>query len=360
MAPPNAALPVIDLTKPDSQNAKEITAGAIEWGFVYIRSKGLGFDKAYLNSAFDLARKFFDTPYDEKADVACGKDYNPGGSGWSGPGREVLDPERQKRGDYKEGMTFNEFPGGKPGQKIPAALDNTDDKAALIDFHAKFRSVCIKILELFAIGLEIPEEEGGKNWFATRHDPAKGTSGSNLRFCYYPTFSDEQAKNFDPVATRASSHTDFGTITILFQLPGQPGLEVLNPDNEWEPVAVFPPGTEEDEFPPIVMNIGDLLSYWTEGVMKSTVHRVSIDPYTNRDRYSIVYFSHPVGSTELVTVPSPLVRQVLQDKGPVKRARTAKEHVLGRLDDVFGAAHKRLGKPMEKPMETVQSTAIAV
>ncbi|KAI3317333.1 oxidoreductase [Xylariaceae sp. AK1471] len=354
----SAALPIIDLTRPDAEIAKEITKGAIQWGFVYVRSKGLGFDKNYLDSAFDLARKFFRSDYEVKEDVACGKEYNPGGSGWSGPGREVLDPERQKRGDYKEGMTFNEFPGGNPGQKIPTTLDNTEDKEALIDYHAKFRAVCIKILELFAVGLEIPEEEGGKDWFVSRHDFTKGPSGSNLRFCYYPTFNDEQAKTFDPTSVRASSHTDFGTITILFQLPEQPGLEVLSPENVWEPVAVFPPGTEEDEFPPIVMNIGDLLSYWTEGVMKSTTHRVAIDPNANRDRYSIVYFSHPVGTTELVTVPSPVVRRALLEKGPVNRAKTAKEHVLSRLDDVFGAAHKRMES--EKPMDSIQTPAIAV
>ncbi|KAI0420205.1 oxidoreductase [Xylaria grammica] len=355
---PSADLPIIDLTRPDAEIAKQITDGAIKWGFVYVRSKGLGFQKSYLDGAFDLARKFFHSDYEVKQEVACGKEYNPGGSGWSGPGREVLDPEFQKRGDYKEGMTFNEFPGGNPGQKIPSTLDNPEDKGALIGYHATFREVCMKILELFAIGLEIPEEEGGKDWFTSRHDPSKGTSGSNLRFCYYPTFSDQQAKSFDPTSVRASSHTDFGTITILFQLPGQPGLEVLNPQNEWEPVAIYPPGTEEDEFPPIVMNIGDLLSYWTEGVMKSTIHRVSIDPHANRDRYSIVYFSHPVGTTELVTVPSPVVRQALIEKGPVNRAKTAKDHVLSRLDDVFGAAHTRLGGA--KPMESIKSSAIAV
>ncbi|KAH6651613.1 oxidoreductase [Truncatella angustata] len=356
MSSKSASLPIIDLTQPDSHNSKEITEAAIKWGFVYIRSKGLGFDKAFINGAFDTARKFFRSPLEEKQSVACGLDCNPGGSGWSGPGREVLDPERQKKGDYKEGMTFNEFPGGKPGQKLPPALANDQDQSALIDYHSKFRGVCIKILELFALGLDIPEEEGGKDWFVARHDPAKGTSGSNLRFCYYPTFSDEQAKNFDPLSTRASSHTDFGTITILFQLPNQPGLEVLNPDNEWQPVAIYPPGTEDDEFPPIVMNIGDLLSYWTEGVMKSTVHRVSIDPSAENDRYSIVYFSHPVGSTELVTIPSPIVQRNLQTNGPVERATTAKAHVLSRLEDVFGAAHQR----MEPKVETVQPVSIVV
>ncbi|KAI1263584.1 oxidoreductase [Xylariaceae sp. FL1019] len=280
-----AAPPIIDLTRPDAEIAKEITEGTIKWGFVYVRSKALDFDKKFLDSAFGLARKLFDSDYEVKADVACGKEYNPAGS-------------------------------------VPQGL------------YQDSRIVCRRPSR--------PEEEGGKDWFAAGHNPANGTSGSNLRFCYYPTFNDEQAKNFDPTAR-----------------PSEPELEVLTPENEWEPVAVFPPGTEDDELMPIVMSIGDLLSYWTEGVMKSTIHRVSIDPNANRDRYSIVYFSHPLGTTELVTTPSPVARQALLDKGPVNRTKPAKDHVLGPLDDVFGAAYKRMGT-QEFVQMPVQAPAIAV
>ena len=54
-----------------------------------------------------------------------------------------------------------------------------------------------------------------------------------------------------------------GSITLLFQRQGQPGLEILTSRSLWSPVPVNPPGTEDDPFPPILINIGDLMHFWT-------------------------------------------------------------------------------------------------
>ena len=77
-----------------------------------------------------------------------------------------------------------------------------------------------------------------------------------------------------------------GSLTLLFQRPLQPGLEIQTRALTWSPVPIFPPGTENDEFPPILINIGDLLSYWTNGLLKSTVHRVVFPNGAGDDRYS--------------------------------------------------------------------------
>ena len=66
-------------------------------------------------------------------------------------------------------------------------------------------------------------------------------------------------------------------------------------------------GTASDAFPPILVNVGDLLSYWTNGLLKSTVHRVIFPSGSAEDRYSIAYFCHPVDDAPLVAVPSELV-----------------------------------------------------
>lgn len=106
-------------------------------------------------------------------------------------------------------------------------------------------------------------------------------------------------------------------MTMLFRLKGQAGLEILTPENTWVPVPVCPPGTENDPAPPILLNIGDLLSYWTNGLLRSTVHRVvfpgpgkgKVDGETATEpRYSIAFFCHPVSSTPLLPVPSERVR----------------------------------------------------
>lgn len=63
-----------------------------------------------------------------------------------------------------------------------------------------------------------------------------------------------------------------GSLTLLFQRFGQPGLEIMTSPLSWSSVSIYPPGTECDAFPPILVNIGDLMQFWTKGLLKSTVH----------------------------------------------------------------------------------------
>ena len=145
---------------------------------------------------------------------------------------------------------------------------------------------------------------------------------------------------------RCGAHTDFGSLTLLFQRPGQPGLEITSPKGDWLPVTVFPPGTENDAVPPIVVNIGDMLQFWTKGVLRSTKHRVVI-PLTKladgtssaSERYSIAYFCHPAAQTLLVGVPSRLVEEQ-EEREPQHGAEimTAGEHLRRKLDKAYGWA----------------------
>lgn len=104
-----------------------------------------------------------------------------------------------------------------------------------------------------------------------------------------------------------------------------------------------PKGTEGDDFPPILVNIGDLLNYWTDGLLKSTVHRVVMPRDRGEDRYSIVYFCHPVQDTELVKIPSELItstgnsgRLESETRDSAKRVLTAAEHLKSRLAAAYG------------------------
>ncbi|MCJ1281579.1 hypothetical protein MMC26_000899 [Xylographa opegraphella] len=199
----------------------------------------------------------------------------------------------------------------------------------------------MKLLELFAIGLKIDPAEGGAEWFASRHEKSKGPSGTILRILYYPS-----SLTPTPSPIRAGAHSDYGSLTLLFRLPGQPGLEILDPSGKWVPVPVLPPGTEKDAFPPILVNVGDLLSYWTGGLLKSTVHRV-MGPSASadaegaqggsamEDRYSIAYFFHPCMDTELVSVPSERVQERVKEREQ-GRVVTAIEHLNGRLAATYG------------------------
>lgn len=147
-------------------------------------------------------------------------------------------------------------------------------------------------------------------------------------------------------------------MTLLFRLKGQAGLEILTTTNNWVPVPVCPPGTENDPSPPILVNIGDLLSYWTNGLLRSTVHRVAFASRTSNNahaagltdgestedpRYSIVYFGQPANDTPLTAVPSERVRNfkgelaVANTGNPYaeRKVLTADEHLNMRLQATY-------------------------
>ncbi|KAI9838146.1 MAG: hypothetical protein M1837_002641 [Sclerophora amabilis] len=257
---------------------------------------------------------------------------------------------------------MGDFLDGKAQQPLPPTL--APFEAEVDHFASVCRELCMKILRLFALGLksssnsQIDSSEGGQDWFSTRHDLSTGEpSGSILRFLHYPTLPPSFSYNPE-TDIRAGAHSDYGSVTLLFQRPAQPGLEILSPAEEdppsWSSVPVSPPGTEHDAGLPILVNIGDMLSDWTEGLLKSTVHRVVFPSSAGgnnddggkmevRDRYSIAYFCHPLDSTPLVPVPSERVRERERAtekeriaSTPQRDILTAKQHLEKRLAATYG------------------------
>lgn len=165
------------------------------------------------------------------------------------------------------------------------------------------------------------------DWFSDRHH---SPSGCTVRMLHYPALPTDTELD-DEVDIRAGAHSDYGSITLLFQRPSQPGLEILTPEETWAPVPVFPVGYKTSTtFPPILVNIADLLSYWTNGLLVSTVHRVIFPKDARKggeDRYSIVYFGRkcPVCcEMNLHTIRTFLIRVQVADQtayGPSRSRR---------------------------------------
>lgn len=194
-----------------------------------------------------------------------------------------------------------------------------------------------KILKLLAKGLKIDESKGGENWFVDRHQVDK-ESGSILRFLYYPG----QKKQDPETVIRAGAHTDYGTVTLLFQKPNEEGLEIFSPvTKKWTPV-LFVPSKDPKYAPPLIVNIADLLSFWTAGILKSTIHRVKFPASvqaSGKDRYSIVYFLHPQNSVPLEPIPSAIVAAVPNRGSNAQKDGefiTAHEHLEKRLAATYG------------------------
>ncbi|KAM5448404.1 hypothetical protein MaudCBS49596_005494 [Microsporum audouinii] len=321
-------LPVIDISNTTAAVGKEVIDAAIRYGFLYIDTASSCFSKEEIDSTFKMAEEFFASPIEQKKKVEIKEDN----MGWTAMHKETLDPEHQERGDFKEAINFGEFKNSKASQPLPESL--IPHEADINHFTTLCQKTCGRLLTLLALGLEIPSD-----WFSSRHDASKGPSGSTLRYLYYPSRKSPATATFKHgIDVRAGAHSDYGSITLLFQRDGQPGLEILTPSNEWAGVPVRPVGVGSVGSPPVLVNIGDLLSHWTCGLLKSTVHRVvfPVDAARERDRYSVVYFCHPVHETELVPVPSRLVDERRKGGCGGVKVQTAQEHLASRLAATYG------------------------
>ncbi|KAB5563325.1 hypothetical protein GE09DRAFT_778633 [Coniochaeta sp. 2T2.1] len=336
-----AKIPVIDISDDANQLqvARDLVEAAVEHGFIYIKNTGRDIPVESVEKAFEIAKVLFSGPVEDKQRCAI----QPNNRGWSGMHIETLDPKNQRVGDYKEAFNFGQFLSGKPQQPLPANIEPYVDEIS--QFQDYLYNACLKLNLLLGIGLGVDPPD----FFKTRHLRENGPSGTTLRLLHYPPLTATDASASD---VRAGAHSDYGSITMLFRLRGQAGLEVQTRDNTWAPVPVCPPGTEDDPAPPVLVNIGDLLSYWTNGLLRSTVHRVVFNSQVvegesaAEPRYSIAFFCHPVGTARLTPVPSERVRAYVpaEVKGEGKgeqedganpyaerRVVTADEHLQMRL-----------------------------
>lgn len=319
-------LKTVDVSEINAEAGKELVEAAISKGFLMV--EGHGFSQKEVDDLFELCRDFFACSFDYKSKYAR-DDTNHGYVS-----SETLDPQYSKKPDPKEALNISglDFTSGKACKPLPDCFDA--EKSAFVEsVILRLFELSRTLLEILALGLEIKDtpECPGQDWFNKRYDPVKKSS-STFRLLHYPS-----QKNFAlDVLIRAGAHTDYGSMTLLFQRENEEGLEIYA-QNKWQPVP-FVAGTSshKGEAPPIIVNVGDLLSFWTGGLLKSTVHRVKFPPenlVNGRDRYSIVFFSHPNDDALLEPVPSDIV-QSKGDRG-ANRANvegiTARQHLEKRF-----------------------------
>jgi isopenicillin N synthase-like dioxygenase len=114
------------------------------------------------------------------------------------------------------------------------------------------------------------------------------TGGNSiLRAIHYPPITTDPGDS-----VRAGQHEDINLITLLMGASAE-GLEVLNKKGEWVGITALPGS--------LVVNVGDMLQRLTNGLLKSTTHRVVNPPKAqwSSPRYSIPFFLHPVGKMPL-------------------------------------------------------------
>ncbi len=146
------------------------------------------------------------------------------------------------------------------------------------------------------------------------------TNGGNtvLRLAHYPPVPAHAPGD----SLRAAPHEDINLITLLCEAT-TPGLEILTAGGEWLPIQAAPGQ--------IVVDIGDMLQNLTNGVFKSTTHRVSNPMGGNQRRLSMPLFVHPRPEVNL----SPLDVFIAQ-RGGISHfpTLTADEYLNQRLQEI--------------------------
>jgi isopenicillin N synthase-like dioxygenase len=166
-------------------------------------------------------------------------------------------------------------------EPLPAPDILTQNRPLLKSFITTAHSIVTLVLDLLNEHLELPPST-----LSNLHR-IQQISGDQVRFIRAPP----QPK--DDRRTALGEHTDFGSVTVLFNRVG--GLQILPPGEDAEWCFVRPlPGHA-------IVNLGDAMVKFTNGLLRSNIHRVVSPPGPQADctRYSLVYFSRPEDSVLL-------------------------------------------------------------
>ena len=307
-----ANIPIVDFSRFLSGNptirwavVQEFFQACHEVGFLYIKHHGIPADM--IEQAFNQSRLFFELPLDEKQNIAWSSEHS--NSGYIGIERESLD--NAQPGDLKEAFNIgNEsvVTASGPSPKVNRwPTGQPMFYQTISDFFEICSAAVEQILRAFACALSLPAD-----YLVKRHQ----THDYTLRLLHYPPLTKPSLSG----QLRAGSHSDYGSLTLLFQ-DNMGGLEVQTANGHWMTAPTVPDA--------ILINKGDLMERWSNNVFRSTKHRVKLPEaaQTQQHRYSIAFFCQPDADTDIVCLPSCQSNQNPPQYAPVKSG----DYLLGRL-----------------------------
>ncbi|KAF4953720.1 hypothetical protein FSARC_12326 [Fusarium sarcochroum] len=295
------SIPLIDFSRflsgtpsERSDTAKAILHGFQSAGFIYLKNHPVLSND--LKHAFDLSARFFDQPLENKMKVVW--TTPEANRGYSAPGREKVsefmdlrdvEKERAALPDLKESLEIGrEDEPGFPNQWLEETGNLVGFRQDMLGFFEKCRQLHVEVMKAIAVGMGLDD-----GFFDSFVDVGDNT----LRLLHYPAVKSGVFKT-NPGTVRAGAHSDYGSITLLFQ-DARGGLQVKSPTGQFVDATPIE-GT-------VVVNAGDLLARWSNDTIKSTIHRVVEPPQKEENsyppRYSIAYFCNPNFKDQIEAIP---------------------------------------------------------
>lgn len=284
--------------------ARALHDAAMACGFFYVRHHGV--DANLVAHQFALARRLLELPAARRE--ALSMHHSPNLRGYERMGAQTLDAAMKP--DLKESFYCGlDWPADHPYVRAgyqtygpsqwPAELPEA--KAACETYMAAMIALSVRLMQLMALSLGLPEH----CFDAACHDPMV-----TLRMIRYPSHPEDA----DEHTFGAGAHTDWGAITILAQ-DAHGGLEVQMPDGGWVDAA-----PRDGSF---VVNLGDMIPRWTNGLYHSNPHRVRNRHSGGAPRFSIPFFFEPEYLARIEAVPG----TVPAGQAPRYAPCTAGEHL---------------------------------
>lgn len=308
------------------KTARAVVAGFKDVGFIYLKNHGIS--DSTVSDVFSQSAAFFSLPAETKdtlkwVDPRANRGYVAVGrqrrAAHSATATQIA-AQRAQPADYKESMEIGRDWDPAWKNHWPEEGDVPGFKQTMLAFYQTCHALHVQVLRAVALGLGLGE---------TFFDRLVDEQYHNLRLVSYPPIKTELLTKGGQA--RIGAHSDYGTVTLLFQ-DSVGGLEVQNPQTgEFQPVVPIA-GT-------IVVNAGDLLARWSNDVLRSTVHRVVAPAGTKAGttegvtplRRSIAFFCNPNFDTVISCLPNCGEEAKY---APV----TTREYIHGRLAATYGTS----------------------
>lgn len=318
-SPPAQSIPVVSLRDytdggPAVRAEFVQTLGDALVGIGFFALESHGVDARLIGRAYDLSQRFFDLPLAQRLQYEDPAVH--GQRGYTSFGREHAKDSNAP--DMKEFWHVGRQHDADPrSQRLPYAnvwpQELPEFRPVMLELFRQLDACAASLLEACALYLDEPP--------SLMADMAV-YGDTILRIIHYPPVPPER----DPQAVRAAAHEDINLVTLLCEATAG-GLELLQRDGTWRAIHALQGQ--------IVVDSGDMLQQLSNGLFKSTTHRV-VNPANDRERrFSLPLFVHPRAEVDLSPRASCIARTGGEALFP---DLTAGEYLARRLAEI-GLAH---------------------